>query len=102
MVEVLTPLLTQLGVGGVAGLCVGFALKKIGKLVAVLLGIAFLGLELLAWKGIISINYDALTAWANEIFAQVGVLEGIFSAIVANLPFAASFLVGFAIGVKMG
>ncbi len=102
MVEVLTPLLTQLGVGGVAGLCVGFALKKIGKLVAVLIGIAFLGLEFLAWKGIISINYDALTTWANELFAQVGVLEGVLSAIIANLPFAASFLVGFAIGLKMG
>ncbi len=102
MVEVLTPLLTQLGVGGVAGLCVGFALKKIGKLVAVLIGIAFLGLEFLAWKGIININYDALTAWANELFAQVGVLEGVLSAIIANLPFATSFLVGFAIGLKMG
>ncbi len=102
MVEILTPLLTQLGVGGVAGLCVGFALKKIGKLVAVLIGVAFLGLELLAWKGIISINYDALTVWANEMFAQVGVLEGVLSAIVGNLPFAASFLVGFAIGVKLG
>jgi uncharacterized membrane protein (Fun14 family) len=102
LVEILTPLLTQLGVGGIAGLCVGYALKKIGKLVAILLGIAFLGLEILAWKGIISINYDALAAWANEGFSQVGVAEGILTTIIGNLPFAASFLVGFAICLKIG
>lgn len=102
MVEILTPLLTQLGVGGVAGLCVGYALKKIGKLFAIILGLAFLGLELLAYKGIININYTALEEWATELIGQVGVAEGILTVIIGNLPFAASFLVGFAIGLKMG
>jgi uncharacterized membrane protein (Fun14 family) len=102
LVEILTPLLTQLGVGGVAGLCVGYALKKIGKLFAIILGLAFLGLELLAYKGIININYTALEEWATELIGQVGVAEGILTVIIGNLPFAASFLVGFAIGLKMG
>jgi uncharacterized membrane protein (Fun14 family) len=102
MVEILTPLLTQLGVGGIAGLCTGYALKKVGKLIAIVLGIAFLVLEILAYKGIISINYSALQDWANGVIGQVGQLEGVFSVIIGNLPFAASFLVGFAIGLKMG
>jgi len=100
--EVITPLLTQLGVGGVAGLCTGYALKKIGKLIAIILGLAFIGLELLAYKGIITINYDALVAWANGVIGQVGQAEGVLNVIIGNLPFAASFLVGFAIGFKMG
>jgi len=102
LVEILTPLLTQLGVGGVAGLCVGYALKKMGKIVAFVLGLAFIGLELLAYKGIIDINYDALEAWGAELIGQVGVLEGLMTLIIANMPFAASFLIGLAIGVKMG
>jgi uncharacterized membrane protein (Fun14 family) len=102
LVEILTPLLTQLGVGGVAGLCVGYALKKLGKIVAFIIGLAFIGLELLAYKGIISINYDALQQWGSELIGQVGALEGILTLIIANLPFAASFLVGFAIGLKIG
>lgn len=102
MVEILTPLLTQLGVGGVAGLCTGYALKKIGKLVAVLVGLAFLGLELLAYKGIISINYSALQEWASGLIGQVGEAEGILTLIIGNLPFASSFLVGFALGIKIG
>jgi uncharacterized membrane protein (Fun14 family) len=56
LVELFALILTQLGVGGIAGFCMGYALKKIGGVVAILLGIAFLGLELLAYYGIIKIN----------------------------------------------
>jgi uncharacterized membrane protein (Fun14 family) len=102
MVEVITPLLTQLGVGGIAGLCVGYALKKIGKFIAILVGIALLGLELLAYKGIISINYSALEEWARNLIGQIGATEGILTLIIGNLPFASIFLVGLAIGFKIG
>jgi uncharacterized membrane protein (Fun14 family) len=101
MVEVVTPLLTQLGVGGIAGLCVGYALIKIGRLIALILGIAFLGLQALAYKGIININYAALEEWVNGLIGQVGIAEGIFTTLISNLPFAASFLAGFYIGVKI-
>ncbi len=102
MVEVLTPLLTQLGVGGVAGLCVGYALKKIGKLVAIIIGLAFIGLELLAYYGIININYTVLQEWANGVIGHVGIAEGVLTIIIGNLPFAAIFLAGFALGLKIG
>lgn len=102
MVEILTPLLTQLGVGGVAGLCSGYALKKMGKIVAFIIGLAFIGLQALAYRGIININYDALQQWGSELIGQVGALEGVLVLMIANLPFAASFLVGLAIGIKMG
>lgn len=100
--SLLTPLITQLGVGGIGGLCVGYALKKVAKITAFLIGIAFLGLQYLAYKDIISINYGALENWARGVASNVGAAEGILTAMIANLPFASSFLVGFAIGVKMG
>ena len=99
--EIPTPLLTQLGVGGVAGLCVGYAFKKLGKMVTFIIGLAFIGLELLAYKGIININYDAIQQWGSELIGQVSAFEGVLTLIIANLPFAASFLVGFAIGLKI-
>ena len=102
MVEIITPLMTQLGVGGIVGLCVGYALKKIGKLIAILVGIAFLGLELLAYKGIIRINYLALEEWARNLIGQIGAIEGILTLIIGNIPFASIFLVGLAIGLKTG
>jgi uncharacterized membrane protein (Fun14 family) len=36
------------------------------------------------------------------MIGKVGALEGVMTLIIANLPFAASFLVGLAIGIKMG
>jgi hypothetical protein len=53
----------------------------------------FICLELLAYKGIINIDYDALQQWGSEMIGQVGALEGVMTLIIANLPFAASFLV---------
>jgi uncharacterized membrane protein (Fun14 family) len=101
LVEVITPLLTQLGVGGIAGLCVGYALIKIGRLIALILGLAFLGLQALAYKGIININYTALEEWVNGMTGQIGIAEDILTTLISNLPFAASFLAGFYIGVKI-
>ena len=100
--SLLTPLITQLGVGGIGGLCVGYALKKVAKITAFLIGIAFLGLQYLAYQDIISINYGALENWAKGVASNVGAAEGILTAMIANLPFASSFLVGFVMGVKMG
>jgi uncharacterized membrane protein (Fun14 family) len=58
--EVVSPLVFQLGVGGVGGFIVGFALKKLSKLVPVLIGVFILALIYLSTRGIININYDVL------------------------------------------
>lgn len=100
--DVWGPLATQFGVGGLGGLCVGFAVKKIAKIVAVIVGIVFVGLEYLAYKDIIKINYGVLQAWAENLIGGVGAAQSWLSAVVANLPFAASFIAGFGIGLKMG
>jgi len=42
MSEVLTPLIYQLGVGRIGGLIVGYAVKKIVKVVVVLLGLLYM------------------------------------------------------------
>jgi uncharacterized membrane protein (Fun14 family) len=100
--SLLSPIVTQLGVGGIGGLCVGFAIKKVAKIVAVFIGLGFLGLEYLAYQGIISIDYGALENWASNVIQGAGVLEKALIAFLANLPFASSFLVGFALGLKKG
>jgi len=100
--SLLTPLVAQLGVGGLGGLCVGYAIKKVAKIVAVVVGLFFLGLEYLAYEGIINIDYVGLESWANNAVEGAGALEGVLTAMIANLPFAASFVVGLTMGLKMG
>lgn len=53
MSEIVSPLVFQLGVGGVLGFLAGYAFKKILKLLAVLLGLASAALIYLAYVGII-------------------------------------------------
>ncbi len=101
-VDFLTPIIAQLGVGGVGGLCVGYALKKIAKITAVIIGVGFLVLQYLAYEGIITIDYGALKDWALGLTGQASGLMGVLTSILANLPFASSFIVGFVLGFKKG
>ena len=98
----LTPLLTQLGVGGIIGLCIGYALKKIAKIVAVIIGIFALGLIYLESQGLISVDWLGVEAWGNTTLSILGQMEGLLGVILSNLPFATGTLLGFGIGVKMG
>ena len=64
MSEVISPIIFQLGVGGVGGFVVGFALKKLSKLVLILTGLFILALIYLSTRGIIDINYGSRgTGW---------------------------------------
>jgi uncharacterized membrane protein (Fun14 family) len=94
--------MTQLGIGGFGGICVGYLIKKVAKIVAFFIGLCFLGLQYLAFEGIISINYGALENWAGNIVSGAGALEGLLVSMIANLPFASSFILGLTFGLKKG
>ena len=102
MSEVVSPIVFQLGVGAVGGFIVGFAVKKLSKLILVLIGVFVLALIYLSARGIININYNALwTALANLL----GLASSAFSwlvGVISILPFAGSFIVGLLIGLKLG
>ncbi len=102
MSELITPLVTQLGIGGIAGFCVGYAVKKVAKLAAVLLGVAFIGLQYLAYKGIIAIDFTALKSWASSLIGQAGEAEGFIIDLFANLPFGTGLAGGLLIGLRKG
>lgn len=102
MSEIATPLVFQLGTGAVGGFVVGYAIKKVAKLIVVLIGICLLALIYLSSQGILAVNYgklfDAVSGWLGGAGEAVGWL----TPIIAHLPFAGSFLVGFFLGFKMG
>jgi len=102
MSEIFPSLGYQLGIGGVGGFIVGYAFKKLSKLIVIVLGLFIAALLYLGIKGIISINYDAL--W-NAVADSLGLAESAFSwivGVISLLPFAGSFIVGFLLGFKLG
>jgi len=54
------PLAAQFGVGGIMGYCSGMALKKVGKAMATLCGLAFIALQSAAYAGYIQINWKQI------------------------------------------
>jgi len=98
----LTPLITQLGVGGIIGLCIGYALKKVAKIVAAIIGLFTLGLIYMETQGLISVDWLGVEAWGNTALSGLGQMEGALGVVLSNLPFAGGAIVGLGIGLKMG
>lgn len=71
MSEVLTPIVYQLGVGGIGGFIAGYEVKKIAKIIAVILGIFFLLLVYPGYTGVISVNYERLTEAVSKALPVV-------------------------------
>ena len=100
--SILTPLIAQLGLGGTGGFLVGYAFKKLLKVIAVILGIFMLALFFLAYVGIIDINFDKFLEALGKLVGLTSGVQNLILAIFASLPFAASFTFGFFLGFKRG
>jgi uncharacterized membrane protein (Fun14 family) len=120
----ITPLLGTVGFGGIAGFLVGFALKKIMKILAIIAGVFFAAVMFLQSQGLLNINWDKLqtvsepmssilTNNVTSTTAGIGLqtiqpinssLSFLPAAITANmgLPLTGSAAMGFAIGMMKG
>ncbi|TBH20483.1 FUN14 domain-containing protein [Thermus thermamylovorans] len=101
----LAPYLGQITFGGVAGYAVGYALKKVGRLLAILLGLLFVALQLLAQAGYVQVDWTRIQRDVEPFLQQPG-LQGLWERLLAtlthNLPFGASFVGGLILGLRAG
>jgi uncharacterized membrane protein (Fun14 family) len=102
MSEILSPLVVHIGIGGVGGFIVGYALKKLSKLVAVVIGLFVLALLYLSVNGIISVNYGALWNSIGDLLGGVSAAASWVVSIISLIPFVGSFVMGFLLGFKLG
>ena len=105
VVETIGPLVAQLALGGILGFCAGFAIKKIGKVVAILIGVLFVLLQVLAYYEVVVINWAPIAGWWDVVRAQQTVQD--FSSVVrsvlfANVPAVVGAVPGFILGLKRG
>ena len=67
----IVPLVSTIGFGGIAGFLVGFALKRIMKILAVIAGVLFAALMYLESQGIMNIHWDKLQIISNSILSTI-------------------------------
>lgn len=100
----LVPLVQQLGLGGITGAVAGYAFKKLTKVAAIILGVLFITLQLLAYKHFVSIHWGEIGHAAAPHLASGGksAAATIWQVLTHNLPFGASFAGGFWLGFRKG
>jgi uncharacterized membrane protein (Fun14 family) len=125
------PFVSTIGFGGIVGFMVGFALKRIMKILAVIAGVFFAALLYLESQHIVNVNWDKLQTISNGILSTIttatnatttgGVGAGPIQAILGNntgaaasilpitstltnlgIPLTGSTAMGFTIGILKG
>lgn len=94
--------LPDLSVGAILGFATGLAMRTLGKMVLVVVGILFIAVQLLAWSGIVSVDWLRLQALADPLIKE-GREQGLpwlSHVLTANLPFAGAFSAGVLLGLR--
>ncbi len=101
----IAPYAEQLGFGLVAGFAVGYALKKVGKVVAVLVGLLFVAVQVLASQGFLTVHWGEVQARVDPWF-ETETLDGAWRSLVGvlthNVTFAGAFVPGLVVGLRRG
>lgn len=99
------PYLEQIGFGAAAGFMAGYALKKLGKLVALAVGLLFVAVQLLAYFGYVTVEWGRIQGDVEPMLGSESLQRswrGLLAMLTYNLPFAASFVPTFVVGLKRG
>jgi uncharacterized membrane protein (Fun14 family) len=106
------PLAGSLGGGFVAGALAGYAVKKVMKIAAVIVGLFIAALAYLEYQRIITVDWEVLQSVSqNAITTSTSTLTHISNDIGANhmgisasnlIPLASSASAGFALGMVRG
>jgi uncharacterized membrane protein (Fun14 family) len=65
------PFVSTIGFGGISGFLIGFALKRIMKILAVIAGVFFAALLYLESQHIVNVNWDKLQMISNSILSTI-------------------------------
>lgn len=90
----------QMGGSAILGAVIGFAAKKIAKVIAIIIGLELVLFKFLESRGVLSVNWDRL-AGASQDVAEGGadaghtLVETFISTAGIGATFAAGFLLGF-------
>lgn len=106
--EALTSISTTIGGGFIGGLLLGYALKKVVKLTAVVVGLFLAGLAYLQYQQIAYFDWDKIervvTTTFGKVTNQISSNQDISSFAFANfgIPLTSGISAGFAIGFMKG
>jgi uncharacterized membrane protein (Fun14 family) len=96
-----SPLLTSVRFSGLTGFLIGFAIKKVMKILAIGAGIFFAALMYLESQNVVNVNWDKLQSVSQNAVSSLTNAAGQFpltSSTNFALPMTGTAALGFAIG----
>jgi uncharacterized membrane protein (Fun14 family) len=99
---------TQLGLefggGAVIGAIIGFAFKKVAKVIAILVGLELALFKFLESRGILAVDWERLTGGIVQVTetASMQTPPSWVNTILSTLSVGAGFTGGFLVGFKKG
>ena len=97
MSEILTPIIYQLGTGGIGGFLLGYLIKKVLKFALIIGGFALVFFYF-AFDKVIEVNSAQLLARAEEI---VTASSQFLSPLLSNISFSGSLILGVITGFML-
>ncbi|WP_284008536.1 FUN14 domain-containing protein [Haloarcula pelagica] len=96
----------EAGGGALIGGIIGFAAKKVAKLVAIIVGLELALFKFLETRGILEVNWTAIGGAAQNATQGGGAAAGQppswIVSLLSALPVSAGFATGFFVGFKKG
>ena len=94
----------EIGGGALIGGIIGFAAKKIAKLIAIIVGLELALFKFLETRGILSVNWEAISGAAGNSTQTATSAQppGWLTSLLSALPVSAGFAGGFLVGFKKG
>ena len=96
------PLLPALSLGALLGFAAGYAVKVMGKVVLLIVGVLFVTLQLLSYFELVSINWLRLEALSGPWLQNSGQSAWRWASgvLTHDLPFGGAFVAGLLLGLR--
>lgn len=94
----------EFGSGAIIGALIGFTAKKVAKVVAVLVGLELALFKLLESRGLVSVDWEALSAGMLQASREAanGAPPSWLQTLLSTLSISAGFTGGFLLGFRRG
>ncbi len=96
----LLPFLTEGGISMLLGIAVGIAARTAMRWALILLAIFFVLLQVLAYQGVVSIDWGAFAKVLHDFVLNISSDTGVGAIVKHKLPSAAAFMAGWYLGLK--
>ncbi len=96
------PYLTEGSLFALLGFAVGYATRKVVKLLLIVIAVLFVLVQLLSSKGMLDMDWGGLLDWLNALVFNLKENQTVSEVLTDRIPTSGAFLLGVVLGFRRG